>query len=64
MESLDKGAARAARAAQQSLEDEAGKLARGADKFLETSADYIAAHPLQSLGLALAAGYFLARLTR
>jgi ElaB/YqjD/DUF883 family membrane-anchored ribosome-binding protein len=63
METLDKGAARAARAAQ-SLEDEAAKLARGTDKFLETSANYIAAHPLQSLGLAIAAGYFLARLTR
>jgi ElaB/YqjD/DUF883 family membrane-anchored ribosome-binding protein len=60
---LDKAAARAAPAAQQ-LEDEATALVNGADKFLETSAKYIAAHPVQSLGLAIAAGYLLGRLTR
>ena len=60
---LDKVAARAAPAAQR-LEDEAAELASGTEKFLETSAKYIAAHPLQSLGLAIAAGYLLSRLTR
>ena len=43
-------------------DDEA--LARGTEKFLETTSKYIAAHPLQSLGLAIAAGYRLSRLTR
>jgi len=52
-----------ARAAQQ-LEDEAETLARDTEKFLETTSRYIAAHPLQSLGLAIAAGYLLSRLTR
>ena len=55
--------ATAARAAQR-LEDEAEILANGTEKFLETTATYIAAHPLQSLGLAIAAGYLLSRLTR
>jgi len=55
--------ASAARAAQR-LEDEAETLARGTEKFLETTSKYIAAHPLQSLGLAIAAGYLLSRLTR
>ena len=55
--------ATAARAAQR-LEDEAEILAKGTEKFLETTATYIAAHPLQSLGLAIAAGYLLSRLTR
>jgi ElaB/YqjD/DUF883 family membrane-anchored ribosome-binding protein len=60
---LNKVAARAAPAAQR-LEDEAAALASGAEKFLETTAKYIAAHPVQSLGLAIAAGYLLSRLTR
>ena len=55
--------ATAARAAQR-LEDEAEILANGTAKFLETTSTYIAAHPLQSLGLAIAAGYLLSRLTR
>ena len=55
--------ATAARAAQR-LEDEAEILANGTEKFLGTTAKYIAAHPLQSLGLAIAAGYLLSRLTR
>jgi len=44
--------------------NEAAALARGTEKFLETTSKYIAAHPLQSLGLAIAAGYLLSRLTR
>jgi len=54
----------AAAPAAQWLEDEAETLARGKEKFLETTSKYIAAHPLQSLGLAIAAGYLLSRLTR
>lgn len=46
------------------FDDEAEKLARDTEKFLETTSKYIAAHPLQSLGLAIAAGYLLSRLTR
>jgi len=45
-------------------DDEAETLARGTEKFLETTSKYIAAYPLQSLGLAIAAGYLLSRLTR
>jgi len=48
----------------QSAEDEADTLASGREKFLETTSKYIAAHPLESLGLAIAAGYLLSRLTR
>jgi len=59
----NKAAARVAPAAQR-LEDEAAALASGTDKFLETTAQYIAAHPVQSLGLAIAAGYLLSRITR
>jgi ElaB/YqjD/DUF883 family membrane-anchored ribosome-binding protein len=55
--------ATAARAAER-LEDEADKLAKDTEKFLDTTSRYIAAHPLQSLGLAIAAGYLLSRLTR
>jgi ElaB/YqjD/DUF883 family membrane-anchored ribosome-binding protein len=45
-------------------EDEADTLGKGREKFLQTTSKYIAAHPLQSLGLAIAAGYLLSRLTR
>ena len=54
----------AAAPAAQWLEDEAETLASGKEKFLETTSKYIASHPLQSLGLAIAAGYLLSRLTR
>ena len=54
----------AAAPAAQWLEDEAETLASAKEKFLETTSKYIAAHPLQSLGLAIAAGYLLSRLTR
>jgi ElaB/YqjD/DUF883 family membrane-anchored ribosome-binding protein len=63
MQILDKAAASATSAAQR-IEDDAATLASGTDKFLETTAKYIAAHPMQSLGLAIAAGYLLSRLTR
>jgi ElaB/YqjD/DUF883 family membrane-anchored ribosome-binding protein len=42
----------------------ANAVAPGREKFFETTSKYIAAHPLQSLGLAIAAGYLLSRLTR
>lgn len=48
----------------QRLKDEAITLASGRKKFLETTSRYIAARPLESLGLAIAAGYLLSRLTR
>jgi hypothetical protein len=48
----------------QRLKDEAITLASGRKKFLETTSRYIAAHRLQSLGLVIAAGYLLGRLTR
>jgi ElaB/YqjD/DUF883 family membrane-anchored ribosome-binding protein len=54
----------AAAPAAQWLEDEVDALVSGREKFLETTSKYIAAHPLQSLGLAIAAGYLLSRLTR
>ena len=54
----------AAAPAAQWLEDELDAQASGREKFLETTSKYIAAHPLQSLGLAIAAGYLLSRLTR
>jgi len=54
----------AAAPAAQWIDDQGETLASGTEKFLETSAKYIAAHPLQSLGLAIAAGYLLSRLTR
>jgi ElaB/YqjD/DUF883 family membrane-anchored ribosome-binding protein len=34
------------------------------DKLFDSTCKYVAAHPLQSLGLALAAGYLISRLTR
>jgi hypothetical protein len=60
---LNKATVRAHGAVDQ-LEDEAETLARGKEKFLETTSKYIAAHPPQSLGLAIAAGYLLSRPTR
>jgi ElaB/YqjD/DUF883 family membrane-anchored ribosome-binding protein len=46
------------------VNDEAAALAKGTEKFLETTSRYIAAHPLESLGLALAAGFLLSRFMR
>ena len=54
----------AAAPAAQWVEDQGETLTSGTEKFLETTSKYIAAHPLQSLGLAIAAGYLLSRLTR
>ena len=40
------------------------KLVASGEKLLDSTSKYVAAHPLQSLGLALAAGYLISRLTR
>jgi ElaB/YqjD/DUF883 family membrane-anchored ribosome-binding protein len=60
----NKAAADATRPATQWLEDHGDAARGGADRLLEASSRYIAAHPLQSVGLAIAAGYLLSRLTR
>jgi ElaB/YqjD/DUF883 family membrane-anchored ribosome-binding protein len=54
----------AAAPAAQWIEEQGETLANGGEKFVDSAAKYVAAHPLQSLGLALAAGYLLSRLTR
>jgi ElaB/YqjD/DUF883 family membrane-anchored ribosome-binding protein len=74
MEMLNKAAARAhgavdqvaeaAGPAAQWLEDQGETLTANGEKLLQGTYKYIAAHPLQSLGLALAAGYLISRLTR
>lgn len=46
------------------LEEQGETLSTGGDKLLQSTCKYVAAHPLQSLGLALAAGYMISRLTR
>lgn len=60
---VDQAAAAAAPAAQW-LEQQGETLSAGGEKVLESTCKYVAAHPLQSLGLALAAGYLISRLTR
>jgi len=60
MQTLNKAAVRTHAA----VDEVAESLAKGSEKFLATTSKYIAAHPLQSLGLAIAAGYLLSRLTR
>ena len=56
--------ANAAAPAAKWLEEQSDTLTTGGEKMLDSTVKYIAAHPLQSLGLALAAGYVLSRLTR
>lgn len=46
------------------LEEQGEALTAGGEKLLERTGKYIAAHPLQSIGLAVAAGYLISRLTR
>ena len=46
------------------IEDHGETLTGSTGKLLESSTQYIAAHPLQSLALAFAAGYLLRRLIR
>ncbi|TAK83903.1 MAG: DUF883 domain-containing protein [Betaproteobacteria bacterium] len=74
MEMLDKAKARAHGAVDQVaeaaapaakwLEEHGESLSAQRDKLADTTVKYIAAHPLQSLGMALAAGYLIGRLTR
>ena len=54
----------AAAPAAQWLEKQSNTLASGSDKLLNDSSRYVAAHPLQSLAIALAAGYLISRLIR
>jgi ElaB/YqjD/DUF883 family membrane-anchored ribosome-binding protein len=46
------------------LETQSDTVTTGGEKLFDSTVKYIAAHPLQSLGLALAAGYLISRLTR
>jgi ElaB/YqjD/DUF883 family membrane-anchored ribosome-binding protein len=54
----------AAAPAAQWLEQQGETLGNGGEKLLQSACKYVAAHPLQSLGLALAAGYLISRITR
>jgi len=44
--------------------DQVAEAAAPAEDLVSGACAYVAAHPLRSLGLALAAGYLLSRLTR
>ena len=54
----------AAAPAAQWLEEHGESLTTGGDKLVDSTCKYVAAHPLRSLGMALAAGYLISRLTR
>ena len=54
----------AAAPAAQWLEEQSETLGTAGEKLMDSTCKYVAAHPLQSLGLALAAGYLISRLTR
>ena len=56
--------ANAAAPAAQWLEEQGETMKITGDKLIDSTCKYVAAHPLQSLGLALAAGYLISRLTR
>lgn len=56
--------AEAAAPAAQWLEEQSETLATTGEKLMDSTCKYVAAHPLRSLGLALAAGYLISRLTR
>jgi ElaB/YqjD/DUF883 family membrane-anchored ribosome-binding protein len=56
--------ANAAAPAAQWLEEQSETLSTTGEKLFDRSCKYVAAHPLQSLGLALAAGYLISRITR
>jgi len=74
MEMLNKAAARvhgavdevavAAAPAARWLEEQGETLAAGGGRMLRRTGKYIAAHPLQSAGLAIATGYLISRLIR
>ena len=50
--------------ASQWLEEQGEVLSIRGEKLMDSTCKYVAAHPLQSIGLALAAGYLISRLTR
>ena len=54
----------AAAPAAQWLEEHGEALTASGEKLMGRTRKYVAANPLQSLGLALAAGYLISRLTR
>ena len=54
----------AAAPAAQWLEEQGETLTNSGEKLVDSTRRYVAAHPLQSLGLALAAGYLISRITR
>ncbi len=46
------------------LEGKGESLTAGGEKFMDNTCKYIAANPFKSLGMALAAGYLISRITR
>jgi ElaB/YqjD/DUF883 family membrane-anchored ribosome-binding protein len=56
--------AEAAAPAAQWLEEQSETLTANGENLMDSTCKYVAAHPLQSLGLALAAGYLISRITR
>ena len=54
----------AAAPAAQWLEEQGETLTNSGERLVDSTRQYIAAHPLQSLGMALAAGYLISRITR
>lgn len=54
----------AAAPAAQWLEEQGETLGTTGEKLMDSAGKYVAAHPLQPLGLALAAGYLISRVTR
>ena len=46
------------------LEEQSETLTTAGEELVDSTCKYVAAHPLQSLGWALAAGYLISRLTR
>jgi len=54
----------AAAPAAQWLEKQSDTLTSGSEKLIRDSSRYVAKHPLQSLAVALAAGYLISRLLR
>jgi ElaB/YqjD/DUF883 family membrane-anchored ribosome-binding protein len=62
-EAVDQVAEAAAPAAKW-LEGKGDQLSAGGEKLMDSTCKYIAANPFKSLGMALAAGYLISRLTR
>ena len=54
----------AAAPAAQWLEEQSETLTTTGEKLVDSTRKYVAAHPLQSLGFALAAGYLISRIMR